>query len=127
MARIEHFALFGKDLQALRAFYVETMGLRVVLDNSQAPVAGYFLTDDSGTMLEIIARPADVAAVETRYSSHIAFWVDDYPSSKSRLVDRGAVFEPDTEVLSDDFKTGFFRDPEKNRCQIVWRRKPLVS
>ncbi len=62
-----------------------------------------------------------------RYSSHIAFWVDDYRSARSRLADRGAVFETDTEVLSDEFRTGFFRDPENNRCQIVWRSKPLVS
>ncbi len=125
MARIEHFALFGKDLEALRAFYVETMGLRVILDNSKAPVRGYFLADDSGVMLEIIERPANAEGVETRFACHIAFWVDNYADARSRLADRGTVFETDTEVLTDDFKTGFFRDPENNRCQIVWRSKPL--
>jgi glyoxylase I family protein len=125
MARIEHFAVFGNDLEALRAFYVEVMGLRVVLDNSGAPVRGYFLGDESGSMLEIIERPRGEGAVETRYSSHVAFWVEDYASARSRLAGGGVVFEPETEVVSEDFKTGFFRDPENNRCQIVWRKSPL--
>lgn len=127
MARIEHFALFGNDLEALLAFYVETMGLRVVLDNSRAPVRGYFLGDDSGSMLEIIERPKGEKPVETRYSSHVAFWVEDYASVRAQLAARGAVFETETEAVSDEFKTGFFRDPDGNRCQIVWRKKPLTG
>lgn len=126
MARIEHFALFGADLESLRQFYVETMGLRVVLDNSRAPVSGYFLGDDSGTMLEIIERPKTERSVETRYACHVAFWVENYHDARSRLADRGAEFETDSEIVSDEFKTAFFRDPENNRCQIVWRKTPLV-
>lgn len=127
MARIEHFALFCEDLDALRDFYVEAMGLRVIVDNSAAPVRGYFLADDRGTALEIIARPGGTPPPPTRYACHAAFLVEDYDVAKAGLVARGARFEADTEILGDAFRTGFFDDPAGNRTQIVWREKPLGS
>ena len=125
MARIEHFALFGDDLETLRAFYTEAMGLRIIVDNSTAPVRGYFLTDDGGSVLEVIERPPGTPAPSTRYGSHAAFWVDDYESARAALIARGAAFEADTEVLKPDIKTGFFDDPQGNRLQIVWRARLL--
>ncbi len=125
MARIEHFALFCDDLDALRTFYTDALGLRVIVDNSKAPVRGYFLADDGEGVLEIIARPPGTPAPATRYGSHAAFWVDDYAASKHALEARGARFETDTEVVSDSIQTGFFDDPQGNRLQIIWRAKPL--
>lgn len=127
MARIEHFALFGDDLAALRAFYEGVMGLRVIVDNSKAPVRGYFLEDDGGSVLEVIERPANTPRPNARYSCHAAFLVDDYAGTKAELIGRGAIFEPDTEIDNDSMKTGFFDDPEGNRVQIVWRAQPLGS
>ena len=126
MAHIDHFAVFGHDLEALRQFYVETMGLRVVLDNSQAPVRGYFLADPSGVVLEIIERPQDVAAVETRHACHVAFGVDDLDATQAKLEAQGAQFETQSRVETETFRTAFFRDPGGNRCQIAWISKPLV-
>ncbi len=127
MSRIEHFALFADDLETLRTFYAETMGLRVVLDNSRAPIPGYFLADDGGSVLEIIARPAGIADVNTRFVCHVAFLVDDFATARAALERQGAQFETDTKVVTDDFRTAFFQDPGGNRCQIVWRSRPLVS
>lgn len=125
MARIEHFALFAGDLEALRAFYVEAMGLRVILDNSRAPTPGYFLADDGGSVLEIIARPADVPASPTRHVCHVAFHVDDFEAARADLERRGARFEPETAVSNGEMKTAFFDDPEGNRCQIIRRSRPI--
>ena len=127
MSRIEHFAIFADDLERLRSFYVEVMGLRVVVDNSRAPVPGYFLADDRGVALEIIERPAGVPAVETRYVCHAAFLVEDVAAMRARLAARGCRFEDKTAVDTETFKTAFFRDPAGNRCQIVWRRTPLAA
>src|SRR3989442_1247800 len=85
MSRIEHFAIFAADLEALRAFYEEALGLRVIVDNSRAPIRGYFLADDGGSVLEIIARPAGVPAADTRYVCHTAFLVDDYAAARAAL------------------------------------------
>jgi glyoxylase I family protein len=127
MARIDHFAVFGHDLEALRRFYGDSMGMRVVLDNSGAAVRGYFLADDQGTVLEIIERPREVAAVETRYACHVAFAVNDLDAAQARLEAEGAVFESETRVGTEGFRTVFFRDPAGNRCQLAWRLTPLVD
>jgi glyoxylase I family protein len=127
MARMEHFALFADDLEALRDFYMGVMGMTLLLDNSKAPVAGYFLGDENGTSLEIIARPPGAESANQRYVCHIAFSVDDVPATRADLESKGFVFETDTVVDTDAFKTCFFRDPQGNRLQIVWRAKPLGS
>ena len=127
MARIEHFALFVSDLEAARDFYVEALGLRVLLDNSKAPIPGYFLADDAGTALEIIERPAGVPPVPTRYACHAAFLVPDLSAARADLEARGARFESETLVDSPDFQTAFFDDPDGNRLQIAWRSRPLGS
>jgi glyoxylase I family protein len=127
MARIEHFAVFAADPSALKDFYVEALGLRLIVDNSHTSPPGYFLADDSGTAFEIIGRPADVPAADTRHVCHTAFLVDDLASARSALERRGLAFEAETVVDNDAMRTAFFRDPEGNRCQIVWRARPLVE
>lgn len=124
MARIEHFALFAADAPALKDFYINVMGMRLLLSNA-GPPPGFFLGDDRGTALEIIGRPADVSGVNTRYVCHIAFWVDDYAAESARLKGLGLEFETETAVDTSEFRTSFFRDPDGNRLQIVWRRTPL--
>ncbi|MFO0956231.1 MAG: VOC family protein [Isosphaeraceae bacterium] len=126
MSRIEHSAIFAADPATLKDFYVEAMGLRVVLDNSKATPPGYFLADDHGMALEIIGRPEGMAAPATRHVCHTAFFVDDYPAAKADLERRGIAFEAETEVHNANMSTGFFNDPQGNRCQIVWRPSPLV-
>lgn len=127
MTRIEHFALFASDIESLKRFYEEAFGLRVVLDNSKANPAGYFLADEGGSVLEIIARPGQEDPVRQRYVCHIAFQVDDVGSSRQALERRGLVFETETAVDTPGMKTAFFNDPEGNRCQIVWRRNALAE
>ena len=87
----------------------------------------YTLTDDAGTVLEIIARPPGTPAAETRFVCHLAFWVDDFDAARDALQRRGVVLEPDSEVNRDEMRTAFFHDPDGNRCQIVWRARPLGS
>jgi glyoxylase I family protein len=125
MARMEHFAIFATDPKSLKDFYIQTMGLRLALDNGAASPPGYFLVDDAGTALEIIRRPPDVEATDTRYACHVAFTVDDVADTRHRLESQGRCFEADTAVDTPAMKTAFFRDPEGNRLQVVWRAKPL--
>ena len=125
MARMEHFAVFAADPRALADFYIQAMGLRMALDNGAASPPGYFLVDDAGTALEIIGRPTGVEAADTRYVCHVAFTVDDVADARHRLEGLGRSFEADTVVDTPAMKTAFFRDPEGNRLQVVWRARPL--
>ena len=60
-----------------------------------------------------------------RFVCHIAFWVDDLAKTKAALEHAGIPFEKDTAIANASMQTEFFRDPEGNRCQIVWRKRPL--
>jgi len=124
MAKMEHFAIFAADAPALKDFYVDAFGLRVILESGGDP-PGFFLADDAGMALEIIGRRRGESNVNQRWVCHVAFWVDDFAGARSALETRGLPFEADTAVDTDTMKTAFFRDPEGNRMQIVWRRRPL--
>ena len=127
MARLEHFAIYAADLEALKDFYIRTMGLKVVRVGAGNPPGGYFLADDRGGAIEIIARPEDQSNANQRWVCHLAFWVDDVAAKRAELEQLGLAFEPDTAVDDDAFRTCFFHDPEGNRCQLVWRREPLTD
>ncbi|QDV33153.1 VOC family protein [Tautonia plasticadhaerens] len=127
MACIEHVALFAADPHALKDFYADAFGLRVVLDNSKASPPGYFLADDAGVAVELIGRPEGVPGADTRWICHIAFIVEDVAAARTDLEARGVVFEQETAVDNEAMTTAFFRDPEGNRLQIVSRPRPLVS
>ena len=124
MSRIEHFAIYADDPRALKDFYVDRFGLRVVFDNGGDPPA-YFLADDHEMAIEVLARPAGQSAVNQRWVCHLALWVDDVPTKKAELERAGIIFETETLVDNDDLKTAFFNDPGGNRSQIVWRKKQL--
>lgn len=125
MARIEHFAIFADDLETLRAFYEDAFGLRVIVDNSQAPTPGYFLADESGTALEIIKRPVGAPKGDAKFTCHVAFHVDDFDDARDALDRRGVRFEADSAIDTESMRTLFFNDPAGNRCQLVWRPAPL--
>lgn len=124
MSRIEHFAIYAADTIALKDFYVDALGMRVIVETAGDPPA-YFLADDGGMAIEIIGRPHGEAAVNQRWVCHVAFWVDDFKAAKAALEARGIVFETDTLIDNESMQTAFFKDPEGNRGQIVWRRRPL--
>jgi glyoxylase I family protein len=123
MATIEHFAIYADDTTALTKFYVDTFNMTVVHKGS-GENPGYFLADERGMMIEIIARPA-ATAVNQRWVCHLAFWVEDVWAKKRELEATGLTFETETEVNNDDLHTAFFNDPAGNRAQIVWRKKIL--
>jgi glyoxylase I family protein len=124
MPTIEHFAIYAADAPALKDFYVDAFGLKVVAEGGGDP-PGFFLADERGTALEVIGRPPGQTGANQRWVCHLAFWVDDYRAARAALERRGARFEADTVIDNETLKTAFFNDPEGNRCQIVWRRTRL--
>jgi glyoxylase I family protein len=126
MSTIEHVAIFARNLESLKDFYCEALDLRVVLDNTGAPVPGYFLRGAGGSALEIIQRPDSAETANQRFVCHVAFFVDAFGPARARLERHGARFETDTAVDNSSVQTAFFADPEGNRGQIIWRREPLA-
>jgi glyoxylase I family protein len=128
MPNIEHFAIYGADPHALKAFYEDVLGMHTVLANPNGDPAGYFLADDRGGVIEIIGRPAGAEAVNQRFVCHIAFVIppDEYDATLGRLKALGLPFEVETEVDTPRMRTAFFQDPGGNRVQIVWRKSALA-
>jgi glyoxylase I family protein len=124
MSRIEHFAIYGDDPIALKDFYVQVLGMHVIVESGGDP-PGFFLADDHGMAIEILGRPAGTSGVNQRWICHLAFWVDNMAAKRAELEQNGIVFETETLADNDEIKTAFFNDPGGNRCQIVWRRKTL--
>ncbi len=126
MSRIEHFAIYGEDSRALKDFYVSALGMKVVYDSGKTPPA-YFLVDDHGMAIEVLARPEEEKGVNQRWVCHLAFWFEDIAAKKAELEALGIVFEAETAVDNDELKTYFFKDPAGNRAQIVWRKRGLTD
>jgi glyoxylase I family protein len=126
MSRIEHFAVYADDPTSLKDFYVTALGLRVIVASRGDPPA-FFLADDHGMAIEVLGRPPGEVGVNQRWVCHLAFWVDDVAAKRAEFERLGIVFETETLVDNDDLKTAFFTDPGGNRCQIVWRKRPLGS
>ena len=123
---LEHVALFAKDLEKSKDFFARIFDMRVVLDNSKAPVRGYFLANESGSVLEVIERPEGQTNANQRYVCHLAFAVEDVQTARKVIEAEGLVFETEMVVDTPEFQTAFFRDPEGNRIQILKRLIPLV-
>ena len=124
MSAIEHFAIYAADAPALKTYYESAFGMKTVLENPGDP-PGYFLVDDNGMAIEIIGRPQGKTGANQRWVCHLCFRVDDFHNSHDAFAKRGVVFEADTFVDNETFKTAFFNDPEANRIQIVWRKNKL--
>jgi glyoxylase I family protein len=126
MSQIEHFAVYADDPTALKDFYVQAFGLKVIVESGGDP-PGYFLADDLDMAIEVLGRPSGSTEVNQRWVCHLAFWVDDVLAKRAELEQLGLAFEAETFVNNDEMKTAFFKDPGGNRCQIVWRRRELGS
>ena len=106
--RIEHFAVFAADLEALKDFYAGAFGMRVIVDNSHADPPRLLPGRRRRQALEIIGRPAEVG-VEPGMSA-----TSPSPSTTRppRRLERGAGCLRDRYRRDNaEFKTAFFNDP----------------
>ncbi len=117
LQRIHHLAIIASDYARSKAFYVDTLGLRVVAEHYRAERQSYKLdlTLPDGSQLELFSfpnpppRPSRPEACGLR---HLAFAVADVAASKQVLEASGVVVE---DIRVDEY-TGrrftFFADPD---------------
>ena len=78
--RIDHIAMYVKDLEGVKAFFVKYFGVTAndMYHNPRTGLRTYFLSFDDGARLELMARPDTVArpqsALLTGYI-HVSFSV----------------------------------------------------
>ena len=127
--RIEHIAIWARDLEELKSFYVRyfqcTAGERYL--NPKKKFESYFLSFDDGARLEIMQMPgiADVGTTDTTQYfgfTHLAISVGskenvDSLTAKLRADGYAIVGEPRT--TGDGYYESVVLDPEQNRIEIT--------
>jgi catechol 2,3-dioxygenase-like lactoylglutathione lyase family enzyme len=125
--KFEHFALNVPDVRAMSRWYVEHLGLRVVLNREEAPYMT-FLADDTGrVIMEIYTNPAAVIpdyAAAHPLCFHIAFVADDPRATQRKLEQVGASLFLE-ENLPDGSRLIMMRDPWGVPLQLCKRIKPF--
>ncbi|WP_313093540.1 VOC family protein [Chryseobacterium flavum] len=127
--KIEHIAVWVKDLEAIRKFYQKYFGA-VSNEKYHNPVKNfesYFLSFDNGCRLEIMTRP-DIRENTNSYEAqqfgiiHLAFSVES-----KRKVDEltemlrkdGYTIAGEPRITGDGYYESVILDPENNIIEIV--------
>ncbi|WP_431611908.1 VOC family protein [Chryseobacterium sp. 'Rf worker isolate 10'] len=127
--KIEHIAIWVKDLERSRAFYQKYFGA-VSNEKYHNPVKNfqsYFLSFENGCRLEIMTRP-DIKESENSYESqqygiiHLAFSVEN----KQKVDELTEVLRKDgyavagePRITGDGYYESVILDPENNIIEIV--------
>jgi catechol 2,3-dioxygenase-like lactoylglutathione lyase family enzyme len=126
--KLEHVAINVPDAQAFVKFFVDNLGMRVVLSNNSAPFM-HFIADEEGSMLEIYSNTTvpmpDYPSMHPQ-NLHLAFSSNDIEADRARLLAAGA--EAFGEIINTPAgdKLAFFRGPQSVPFQLVQRKNPLV-
>lgn len=126
---IEHLAIWTRNLEALKEYYVQYFGAQSndKYTNAQKQFQSYFLSFASGARLELMSRPdiPDNAndPVNAQYLGliHFAFGVDTIAEVDQKVEELRAAGFP---ILSGPRKTGdgYYEfetlDPDNNRIEV---------
>lgn len=125
--RIEHIALYVRELASMRDFYATFFG-GVPNDGYHNPTTGlctYFLTFEDGARLELMTRPElgeRAAAVYPPGWAHLAFQLTDRTAVDAlteRLRAAGCSVVSGPRVTGDGYYESCVRDPEGNLVEIT--------
>jgi len=129
MLNLEHVACNVADPVAMAAWYVEHLGMRVVL-HSPVPSQIHFLADAAGrSVIEIYRNAGDAIpdyAAMNPLRFHIAFATGDPDASRAALVAAGATFVEER-ALPDGSRLLMLRDPWGIPLQLCKRPTPLLT
>ena len=119
---IEHIAIAARDVAALAAFYVDSLGFAINYRGKSA----IFVKAPDGSMIEIIQAEGEAALAgpKTPGVRHLALRVDDFEARYAALVSAGVTFL-DPPLDKNGVKVVFFRDPEGNILHLIQRETPL--
>jgi lactoylglutathione lyase len=123
---IEHVALWTRDLERARAFYVDVLGgatgARYV--NARTGFASYFVRFASGARLELMTRGdvhGEPAELRTGWA-HVAFRVgsrEAVDALVARLSAQGIVVLGAPRTTGDGYYEAVVADPDGNRVELV--------
>jgi lactoylglutathione lyase len=124
--RIEHAAIWAKDLEKMKTFYcIYFQGsASEKYTNSQKQFSSYFISFESGTRLEIMHRPGlEKSPQSIKYGLvHLAFSAGSKESVDrltERLRDDGYTITGNPRTTGDGYYESVVLDPEGNQLEIT--------
>jgi len=127
--RIEHVAVWTRDLERLREFYVSVLGGRCgpLYENARTGFRSYFISFGGEARLELMSRRADAPEHESLEDrrlgfAHVAFRLGSREAVDAfviRLEERGVAILGRPRVTGDGYYEAVVADPEGNRIELV--------
>jgi lactoylglutathione lyase len=126
--RIEHVALWVRDLEGMRDFYVASLdgesGARY--ENPRTGFRSYFISFGGGARLELMSRAAEAKGTppESRDIgyAHVAFRLgsrEAVDGAVARLESQGVPILGRPRVTGDGYYEAVIADPEGNRVELM--------
>jgi lactoylglutathione lyase len=126
---IEHVALWARDIEGLRDFYVGSLGGRSgpLYENPRTGFRSYFISFGEGARLELMRRPAAAPRAESPEEplfglAHVALRLgsrDAVDATVARLAGQGVAVLGAPRVTGDGYYEAVIADPEGNRIELV--------
>ncbi len=125
---IEHIGIVSKDTAALKDWYMQVFGGKVVYDNGKGT---YFLAFEDGSMIEFVSAEEDRTADAERLAGirHIAIAVTAEAFDEIVPVLKADDRVEEVHDVSENakgLKTYWFRDIDGNFMHLIYRPEPLV-
>ena len=127
--KIEHLAIWVKDLEAMRAFYEKYLGATAgeKYHNPKKNFTSYFLSFSEGSRLEIMHKPEVpdlMNAHETQHLGIIHFAMsvgskEKVDSLTEELRQDGYIIEGEARTTGDGYYESVILDPENNRIELT--------
>jgi lactoylglutathione lyase len=125
--RVEHVAIWVRDLEAMRAFYVASLGGEsgARYHNPRTGLTTYFISFGDGCRIELMQRPeVEARRPEGRMAgfAHVALALggrDAVDSAVEALRHRGARIESGPRTTGDGYYEAVILDPEGNQIELV--------
>lgn len=124
---IEHIGVVSPDTAALKDWYIQVFGGKVVYDNGKGAL---FLQFEDGSMIEFVPATEDkqVDAERTAGIRHLAFSVTSEAFDEIVPVLKADERVEEVHDVSENaagLKTYWFRDIEGNFAHLIYRPTPL--
>lgn len=124
--RIEHLAIWVKDLEAMRAFYEQYFGAKAgaLYHNPKKQFQSYFLSFQSGPRLELMTKSgiAEQSATPLLGLAHFAMSVgsrERVNELTEELRRAGYRIEGEPRTTGDGYYESVIADPEGNLVEIT--------
>lgn len=127
--KIEHVALWTRDLETMKNFYEEVLGATASekYNNPKTNFESYFIEFTSGARLELMKKPSIIDLQNDKGSeyigyAHIAFSVGSKEKVDSITEDlrrKGVSVVSEPRTTGDGYYESCVLDPEDNRVEII--------